>query len=130
MTKNSDRWQHLNPYEKRHLKLAMQAYDEIMLETQDILAISQRYQLSLEDVKRAKNYAFGEGVSRNRFSPEILMAEAWQRMALNQGNEIDEVLLKHEVYESDLVLHQGYSTLIAHQLTQAKFPWSDLIRRH
>ncbi|MGL5036131.1 MAG: hypothetical protein ACRC6M_20295 [Microcystaceae cyanobacterium] len=107
----------------------MQAYDKIMVETQDISTISQRYQLSLAEVKRAKNYAFGEGVSQYQFSPEILMAEAWQRMTLNQGNNLDEILLKHEVYESDLVLYQGYSTLIAHQLTQAKFPWSDLIGR-
>ena len=59
-----DRWQHLNPYEKQCLKLAIQAYEEIMIETQDIPAISQCYQLSLEDVEQAKNYAFGDGVSR------------------------------------------------------------------
>lgn len=127
MTPASDRWQHLNPYEKRHLKLAMQAYDQIMLETQDVPTIAKYYQLSLEDVKRAKNYAFGQGVSQYQFSPEILMAEAWYRMKLNQGNQLDEVLLRHEIYESDLVLNQGLPQSEAHKLTQTKYPWSDLL---
>ena len=105
----------------------MQAYDEIMLETQDVLTISQRYQLSLEDVERAKNYAFGDGVSRYQFSPEILMADAWRRMTLNQGNQLDEVLLRHEIYESNLVLNQGLSQSEAHKLAQEKYPWSALV---
>ncbi|MFM7383004.1 MAG: hypothetical protein ACKN9E_09855 [Microcystaceae cyanobacterium] len=105
----------------------MQAYDQIMLETQDVPTIAKYYQLSLEDVKRAKNYAFGQGVSQYQFSPEILMAEAWYRMKLNQGNQLDEVLLRHEIYESDLVLNQGLPQSEAHKLTQTKYPWSDLL---
>jgi hypothetical protein len=127
MTNNVDRWQHLNPSERRYSLLAMQAYDEIMLKTTDVVEISKCYQLSLEEVKRAKDHAFGRGVSQYCFSPEILMAEAWQRMTLNQGNELDEILLRHEVYESDLVINQGLKQENAHQLAQEKYPWSDLL---
>lgn len=129
MTQDPNRWQHLNVYERRYLQEAMQAYDNIMLQTQDIETIAQFYKLSIEDVQRAKDYAFGEGVSRYQFSPDPRMAEAWQRMGLNQGNKLDEVLLKHEIYESNLVVNQNYQPLEAHKLTQTKYPWSELIRQ-
>ena len=48
-------------------------------------------------------------------------------MTLNQGNQFDEVLLRHEIYESDLVLNQGLSQSEAHKLAQEKYPWSALV---
>ena len=71
-----DRWQHLNPYERRHLKLAMQAYDEIMIETQDLSAISQHYQFSLEDVERAKIMPLVRGCLNINF----LQRFSWARL--------------------------------------------------
>jgi hypothetical protein len=126
MTLDPNRWQHLETYEKRYLKSAMQAYDDIMLQTQDISVISQHYHLSLEEVKRAKDYAFGRGVSQNQFSPDSNMAEAWLRLGSENATQVDEVLLRHEIYESDLVLNKGYKQADAHKLAQKKYPWSDL----
>jgi hypothetical protein len=128
MTLDPNRWQHLETYEKRYLKSAMQAYDDIMLQTQDISVISQHYHLSLEEVQRAKDYAFGRGVSQNQFAPEIKMAEAWCRLISKDGTPVDEVLLRHEIYESDLVINKGYKQSDAHKLAQKQYPWSDLIK--
>jgi hypothetical protein len=127
MTNNDDRWQHLNPYERRYSLSAMQAYDEIMLRTTDVIQISERYRLSLEEVKRAKNFAFGDGVSSYEFSPSPDMADAWLRMSSGKETPLDEVLLRHEIYESDLVINQGLKQSDAHKLAQEKYPLSDLL---
>jgi hypothetical protein len=63
MTPSSEKWLHLNTYEKRYLKQVIKTYDKIMMETQDIQQIATEYKVSIEEVKRAKNHAFGEGVS-------------------------------------------------------------------
>jgi len=107
----------------------MRAYDQIILVTDDIPRIARRYQLSVSDVQRTKDYAFGSGLGASQFSPDIPMAEAWNRMASGQGNDLDEVLLRHEVFESDLVVNQGMNQPDAHNLAQARYPWSILITR-
>ncbi|MBC6479434.1 MAG: hypothetical protein GDA56_18325 [Hormoscilla sp. GM7CHS1pb] len=123
------RWSHLTQYELKYLKEAMRSYDLIILVTDDIPRIARRYQLSVSEVERAKDYAFGSGLVAYQFSPDIHMAEAWNRMASGQGNDLDEVLLRHEVFESDLVVNQGMSQPDAHNLAQARYPWSILITR-
>jgi hypothetical protein len=122
-----DRWSHLNRYEKKYLQKAIKAYDEIMENKDDIKIITNRYQVNINDVKRAKNYAFGNGVQINKFTPDILMTEAWQRMTSRQEIDTDQVLLNHEIMESDLVINQRINQLEAHNITQKKFPWSMLI---
>ena len=97
-----------------------------MMETQDIQQIATEYKVSIEEVTRAKDYAFGTGVSQNQFSPDPNMAEAWLRLGSENATQVDEVLLRHEIYESDLVLHKGYKQADAHKLAQKKYPWSDL----
>ncbi|MBD2481446.1 hypothetical protein [Planktothrix sp. FACHB-1365] len=72
-----NKWSHLNQFERKYLKQVIQAYDQIMLEI----------------------------------------------------NDIDEVLLRHEVLESELVINQGINQLDAHQLAQAQYPWSVLINQ-
>ncbi len=48
---------------------------------------------------------------------------------LGKGTDIDEVLLRHEVLESELVINQGMNQLDAHQIAQAKYPWSILMNQ-
>ena len=100
-----------------------------MQTTDDVPRIANRYQLNLEDVQRAKNYAFGSGVSQNEFIPDNKMVEAWNRIALGEGTDIDEVLLKHEIFESNLVINQGIAQKEAHELAQARYPWSELLKQ-
>lgn len=124
-----NKWSHLNQFERKYLKQAIQAYDQIMLEINDIQQITNYYQLTVDQVQRAKNYAFGEGVSLYQFSPDLQMAEAWNRIMLGEGTDIDEMLLRDEVLESELVLNQGINQLDAHQIAQAQYPWSILINQ-
>ena len=97
------RWSHLNKYELKYLKEAIKAYDEIVRATDDVPEMSCRYELDPNDVRRAKDYAFGSGVPQYEFSPDTRMAGAWKRMASGQGTDLDEILLRHEVFESDLI---------------------------
>jgi len=71
-----DRWGHLDKYERKYARKIIIAYDEIMQLTEDIPEIASRYNLSVEDVRRAKDYAFGSGVSRHQFLPDEDMAAA------------------------------------------------------
>jgi hypothetical protein len=127
MALSSQRWSHLNIYEKRYLREVIKIYDKIMVETQDIQRIATNYKISIEEVKRVKNYAFGDGVSSYEFSPSPDMADAWLRMSSGKATTLDEVLLRHEICESDLVINQGLKQQKAHKLAQEKYPWSDLL---
>ena len=125
----TDRWSHLNKLEKKYLKEAMKAYDKIIESEDDILKIANRYQLNFEDIERAKQYAFGKGVLQNQFIPDLRMAESWERMTLGEEIDSDEVLLKHEILESDLVINQGLNQLDAHKIAQNEYPWSIIITK-
>lgn len=126
MSSRIDRWEHLNQYERKYLQERMKIYDDILVQNEDIMVIAEKYQLTIEEVKRAKDYAFGEGVVKYRFVPDLDMAMAWQRMAAGQGNPVDEKFLRHEIYESELV-KQGLDPQSAHKLAQKGFPWSELL---
>jgi hypothetical protein len=125
----NDRWSHLNQYEKKYLKETMEAYDKIMEVTDDILKIANRYELNFKEIERAKNYAFGDGVKKHQFIPDLLMAEAWERMTSEKEIDIDEIFLKHEILESDLVINQKINQLEAHKIAQKQYPWSLLINK-
>ena len=125
----TDRWSHLNKLEKKYLKEAMKTYDKIIESKDDILKIANRYQLNSEDIERAKQYAFGKGVLQNKFIPDLRMAQSWERMALGEEINSDEVLLKHEILESDLVINQGLNQLDAHKIAQNEYPWSIIITK-
>lgn len=124
-----ERWAHLDPYERKYVRKVIITYDEILQLTEDVLTIARRYNLNMEAVQRAKDYAFGSGVSRHQFLPDEDMAAAWNRMASGQGIDIDEVFLNHEVFESNLVIHQGMTVDDAHTLAQAQYPWSELLKQ-
>ena len=124
-----DRWSHLEPYVRQTLQEVLIKYDQIMAMNQDIVTIAKCYGYSETEIDRAKNYAFGQGVSDYDFFPDDDMANAWLRLAQGQGTEIDQVFLDHEIWESDLVVNQGLSQPVAHARTQEKFPWSVLLRQ-
>jgi isocitrate dehydrogenase kinase/phosphatase len=128
MTLDPNRWQHLEPFIYKLSKQRIQLYDEIMEMSDDIEVIANTYSFPIESVKRAKDYAFGNGVSQYQFYPDSDMAEAWLRLAHGNGTAIDRIFLEHEIYESGLVLNQGIPQTDAHNLTQLKFPWSILLK--
>jgi hypothetical protein len=107
----------------------MALYDEIMGMNEDIPLISDYCGISAGETQRAKDYAFGGGVSQYEFCPSIDMAKAWLRMARGQGTAIDRVFLQHEILESDLVINQGMNQPSAHEIAQAQYGWSVLLRQ-
>jgi hypothetical protein len=129
MNAEIDRWAYLHPYERKYLRPEIEMYDEIVRMTGDALIISTYYGVSFEDTQRAKDYAFGHGVSDYQFCPDINMAKAWFRMVRGQGTEIDLVLLQHEILESDLVMNCGMASRSAHDVAQARYCWSTLLVR-
>jgi hypothetical protein len=122
-----DRWAHLDPYLSRCCRDLIRLYDEIEAMTTDITTIANTYQLRVEEVTRAKDHAFGNGVSRYQFIPDLDMAEAWRRMARGEGTSVDEVLLRHEILESALILDRGITQKQAHDIAQERYPWSELL---
>lgn len=122
------RWGHLGVYAK-YLQAEIDLYDEIMAMNEDIRLISNYCGVCDQETQRAKDYAFGSGVSQYEFWPSIDMAKAWLRMAQGQGTEIDRVFLQHEILESDLVINQGMNQPSAHKIAQAQYGWSILLRQ-
>jgi hypothetical protein len=125
----NNKWSHRDKYEQKCFQKIIEAYDEIMRLAEDISEIANLYQLTVEEVRRAKNYAFGSGVSHHKFVPDEEMALAWKRLGLGQGNAIDEVLLRHEIFESDLVINRGMNQKDAREMAQARYPWSELLKQ-
>ena len=123
------RWGHLDIYAAKYLRAEMALYDEIMGMNEDIRLISDYCGISARETQRAKDYAFGGGVSQYEFCPSIDMAKAWLRMARGQGTVIDRVFLQHEILESDLVINQGMNQPSAHEIAQAQYGWSVLLRQ-
>jgi hypothetical protein len=105
----------------------MDVYDQIQAMEEDILIIAENYQLPTQEIERAKDYAFGNGVARYQFYPDIDMSRAWLRLAKGEGTDVDRVLLLHEIYESQLVIIQGMNQQQAHSMAQKHYPWSDLL---
>jgi hypothetical protein len=127
MEGDSDRWAYLDSYVRKYCRQRIQLYEEIMTMTTDIAIIANTYQLIPGEVRLAKDYAFGEGVSRYQFIPDLDMAQAWLRMARGEGNPIDEIFLRHEVLESQLMLAPNMMQTKAHQIAQSLYPWSELL---
>lgn len=123
-----ERWQHLQSFEYKLLKSRIEHYDQIMALTDDVSTIAQDYDLQVASILRAKDYAFGSGVTQYGFYPDNDMADAWFRLAEGNGNELDYVFLLHEIHESDLVQNQNIPQPLAHEKTQAIYPWSRLLK--
>jgi hypothetical protein len=45
--------------------------------------------LPTQKIERAKDYAFGNGVARYEFYPDIDMSRAWLRLAKGEGTDVD-----------------------------------------
>jgi hypothetical protein len=129
MNEESDRWRHLEDYDVKYCRTEIAMYEEIMAMTGDIRVISDYYGASDQEVQRAKDYAFGSGVSKYEFLPDIDMAKAWLRMARGEGTEIDRVFLQHEILESDLVINQKMAQDSAHKIAESRYNWRALLLR-
>ena len=118
------RWSHLNgPGERAAYEEAIKQYDEILQIAENTSAIANRYQVSIEDILRAKDHAFGSGVSKYGFVPDAEMAAAWKRIIAGNATDVDEILLRHEILESSLV-SQGIAQVDAHKIANETYNWA------
>lgn len=105
----------------KDLKLAKEKYDKIREDDSDIDKIAKnvaKHGFTKEDIVKIKNYVFIEehdlGDGPSRFDPGIDNAESWERLISGDFNENDLTMLRHELYERDLILNKGYDFEKAH----------------
>ena len=84
-------------------------YEEIRKTNSDIAKIAKNAGFSISDITKIKNHIFFNkydlgGLEKERFYPNYDMAVSWQRLIDGKNiQEMDMVLLKHEMIESELM---------------------------
>ncbi|MGB8367277.1 MAG: hypothetical protein WCD44_02865 [Candidatus Babeliales bacterium] len=111
----------------QHIEKAEKFYENIRLNTTDIIEISKNTGIPKEIIKKIKNHIFHEehvcasGIKKFDACPYI--ADAWQR--LNDGNfaQKDLLLLQHEYAESLLMKGVNLDYDTAHKVTNYFYNW-------
>jgi len=111
---------------ERQEKHAELFYEEIRKRTGDVKTIAKNTGFFVRDIKKIKKHIFfdehdlGEDIP-TRFDPSYDMAISWQRLIDGKNiQEMDIILLKHELYELNL-MSQGIDYDTAHHLTNQKY---------
>ena len=106
-----------NKRQKAHAKLF---YEEVRHKTSDVASISENTNFSIDDIQKVKEHIFfneyllGSDVPE-RFDPDYDMAVSWQRLTEGKAiQEMDLVLLDHELMEYKLMKEKGLSYSKAH----------------
>ena len=99
-------------------------YEEIRHRTTDIIAIAKNTHFSEKDILTIKNYLFMEShmldTGYKRFDASFDIASSWQRFIENRAEKHDITLLKHELFEINLV-KAGLSQREAHNYAENKY---------
>ena len=119
---------------KRMDNHARMYYEEIRRRTSDIEAISRNTGFSESDIEKIKNHIFFNEYdlgrkSLSKFDPDYDMAVSWQRLIDGKNiEEMDLVMINHELMEYDLMANKGLSYKEAHTLTDKKYNYSKYIK--
>ena len=95
-------------------------YEEIRKRNTDVATIAENTGFSVEDVEAVKRHIFFneyqlDSKRLRRFDPNYDMAVSWQRLIDGKNIlEMDMVLLKHELYEYNLMKSQCLTYELAH----------------
>ena len=98
----------INPAGKEATAHAERYYGLVRSMTNDVETIAKNTGYTVAEIARIKNYIFidehdlGDAVPR-RFDPDYMMAETWRRLIAGKTEKHDLTLLRHEVYENELV---------------------------
>ena len=121
----------IDPDSERGNAHAERFYEEIRHRKDDVPAISKNTGISEKDIQKIKNYIFFEEHDlldgRKRFAPSCEMALSWQRLISGKYEDVDVLMLNHELYELNLVKY-GYSQDEAHILTSKKYNYAEQIK--
>ena len=117
----------LNPYSEAASKHAAKYYEEIRKRTSDIDAITKHTEFSKEQITEVKQYLFIEEQvlddGKRRFDPSYDIAQTWQRLTEGNYEPHDILLIKHELFEKQLISN-GKSQSDAHILATKKYNYT------
>ena len=109
-------------------------YDEVRKRTGDVKDIAQNSGFTLDEVEKIKNHMFFNrydlGESKpSLFDPNYDMAVSWQRLIEGKNiQEMDIVMLKHELMEYELMNNRGLSYRVAHEMTEQVYNYSNYVK--
>ena len=115
-------------------KHAEQYYEQIRRRSSDVEAIARNTGFSEDDIAKIKSHLFlneydlGDATP-SKFDPLYDIAISWQRLIDGKNiQEMDLVLLRHELMEHELMNVRGMSYIKAHRLTEASHNYSKFVR--
>ena len=111
-------------------------YDEVRKRRGDEYKIAQNTGFTVKDIELIKSHMFfneydlGDPEGKlERFTPDYDQAVSWQRLVDGRNiQEMDLVLLNHELMELKLMYEQGLSYVEAHCLANKKYDYSMYVR--
>lgn len=119
----------VNPDSKEAAAHAERYYGLLRKRTSDVSIIAKNTGYSEKQIQQIKNYLFIDkhdlgNPEPERFAPDFAIAQSWQRLIEGQPVQHDWTLLKHEVYERELV-KQGIPQGEAHKIAQDKYNYKE-----
>ena len=108
-------------------------YEEIRQRTSDVETIAKNTGFSTDEVATVKNHIFLNTYSLGydeptRFDPDYDMAVSWQRLITGTDiQEMDLVMLRHELMEHGLMTSGGLSYRDAHARAEQLYNYSAYI---
>ena len=105
-------------------KHAQLYYEEVRNRSGDVESIAKNTGFSVEDVQKIKEHVFLnyydlDEKEPTRFHPDYDMAVSWQRLTDGKSiQEMDIVLLKHELMEYNIMKTEGVKYREAHEITE------------
>lgn len=119
----------LSPNDTRAGIHAEKYYESIRHMSTDVKRISKATGYSEEQIQEIKNYLFmdkhdlGDG-RYCCFDPDFYIAESWQRLMSGKYEPHDITLIKHEIYEQELMA-KGYTQDEAHRITSKIYNYAE-----
>ncbi len=114
-------------------KQAVEFYQEICRNNDDVLAISNNTDFSYSDILNIKKHIMSDSIkfkngTIKQFDPDIDQALAWKRL-MNGKNikETDLLLLRHELEELTIMHEKNMVYEDAHELANKKYNWEDAV---
>ncbi|MDR2903455.1 MAG: hypothetical protein LBU77_02975 [Clostridiales bacterium] len=118
----------------RQTKHAELYYSEIRKRTDDVTAIANNTGFSAKDIDKIKCHMFLNkydlgGNEPTYFDPDYDMAVSWQRLTEGKAiQEMDIVLLNHELMEYALMEEKGLKYSEAHKMTEETYNYARYVQ--
>ena len=103
-------------------------YDEVRRNSGDVELIARNTGRSVEEISQIRDHLFInehqlDNNTRGRFDADIWIAEAWERLRNNTFNDLDDLLLSHELIELRHMNQTGSTYREAHEVANSIANW-------